>query len=204
MKLFKFKSVEPYTHVLDILQNERIYCPTFDQLNDPFEGVLGVRPPEPQGTPDVNFIRRVSSYWEEHTEKLKEFRVCSLSQSNSEILMWAHYSAGFQGICIEFELPDSCSDLYKVKYESDVSSISPETPIDYLTTKLDCWVYENEYRFITTDRKYLDITGAIRNVYVGGRVNENVMNDILNYVLQSDWGLKIARPNPKNGRIEFA
>jgi hypothetical protein len=203
MKLFKFKSVEPYMHVLDILQNERIYCPTFDQLNDPFEGFLGVCPPKPQGSLDVNFLRELGSYWEEHTEKLKEYRVCSLSKCNSEILMWAHYSAGFQGICIEFELPDSYPGLHKVSYEKDVSGISPESPIDYLTTKLGCWEYENEYRFITTDKKYLDITGAIRNIYIGGRINHNVLNDILNYVLHSKWGLKIARPNLRNGCIEF-
>lgn len=204
MKLFKFKSVEPYTHVLDILQNERIYCPTFNQLNDPFEGVLGVRPPEPEGKPNIEFIRNLGLYWQEHRNKLKEYRVCSLSVCNSEILMWAHYSAGFQGICIEFELPEDYPDLHEVTYEKDVSSITPESPIDYLTTKLDCWKYEKEYRYISTDKEFLDIKGMIRNIYIGGRINQNVMDDILNYVLQSDWGLKIARPNPKNGCIEFA
>lgn len=204
MKLFKFKSTEPYKHVLDILQNERIYCPTFDHLNDPFEGILGVRPPEPDGKPNLEFLRNLGVYWQEHRSKLKEYRVCSLSMCNTEILMWAHYSAGFQGICIEFELPEGYPGLHKVEYEEDVSLISPESPIDYLTTKLECWKYESEYRFITTDKNYLDIKGRIRSVYIGGRINQYVMDHILKYVLKNGWGLKIARPNHKNGCIEFA
>lgn len=202
MKLFKFKSVEPYTHVLEILQDEKIYCPTFEQLNDPFEGILGVRPPKPEGKVDLDFIEQLSDYWEKHIEKLKGYRVCSLSESNSEILLWAHYSAGLQGICIELELPDSCPDLYEVKYVGNVPE-KISNPIDYLTTKLDCWSYEKEYRFITTDKEYLDVAGMIRNVYFGGRINKTIMEDILNYVLKNDWGVKIARPNPTKGCMEF-
>ena len=41
-KLFKYKSLEPrcaIDQVLDIINNERIYMPSYSELNDPAEGM---------------------------------------------------------------------------------------------------------------------------------------------------------------------
>jgi hypothetical protein len=42
MLLYKYKSLENFDQVSDLLLTNRLYCPTPSQLNDPLEGVLGI------------------------------------------------------------------------------------------------------------------------------------------------------------------
>jgi len=39
MILYKYRSLEQFEYVLDILLNERLYCSYYKDLNDPLEGI---------------------------------------------------------------------------------------------------------------------------------------------------------------------
>ena len=40
MILYKYRSLSNFEHVADIILNDRLYCPTYEELNDPFEGLF--------------------------------------------------------------------------------------------------------------------------------------------------------------------
>ncbi len=42
MILYKYRSLANFEHVLDIILNQRLYCSTYPELNDPFEGIYRV------------------------------------------------------------------------------------------------------------------------------------------------------------------
>lgn len=101
-------------------------------------------------------------------------------------MMWGHYGDKRNGVCIEFDfeklnIPDDC--IHKaVKYEESID-LTFEIPEEIQTqrhlkelirskidtvffTKHNSWQGENEYRVISCEHEYLDITNAITNVYV--------------------------------------
>ena len=107
-------------------------------------------------------------------------------------MMWGHYAKDYQrkGVCLEFD----CSKIQfptDVKiYQKKVSYTKSLTAIDLIGVdaeredsaqifviknrnnlffKKHChWKYENEYRLISKECEFLDISGAITTVYVLG------------------------------------
>lgn len=107
MDVYKFKSIaslddEALTHTLDIIQNNRIYCGTYDQMNDPFEGILGKQSKtqlELEGGNHkvcVASLSRISDEWQLIKQDLSKQRFCSLTTAVDEVLMWSHYAGNLQ------------------------------------------------------------------------------------------------------------
>ena len=201
MILYKFKSTKDFYHVVDIMENERLFCSEYEKLNDPFEAILGFIPLTPEGPPNIAFLREMSRQWEEHLSPLKSYRVCSLSQNIDNILMWAHYALGFQGVCFELDIPDSTSSVYNVKYVADLECLNISEPIEYLTNKLACWRYESESRIITQEQ-YFDVANQIKKVYLGGRMKNCYTETIADFCLRKGWGLSVVQP-ALNGTLRF-
>ena len=101
-------------------------------------------------------------------------------------LMWGHYADKCNGVCIEFDpsrisFPESVlhSPIHYRKtlehYTAIPSSVKDLVDIDkfirknarrILFTKQDGWRSENEYRAVSAENDYLDISGAITAVYL--------------------------------------
>ncbi len=98
--------------------------------------------------------------------------------------MWAHYGNNHKGVCIEIDTDllayegkiqsdyvdytndltggfFDVSDFYKT-FENNIKTI--------LFSKSEEWGYEQEYRFVTKDFAYLDISNAITAIYCGCRM----------------------------------
>ncbi|MFW2592081.1 hypothetical protein ACN5PC_09175 [Aliarcobacter butzleri] len=103
------------------------------------------------------------------SEKNKKV-ICSFSNRNgfSNPIMWGYYANGFKGVAIEIEIPEN-KNLKKVSYSSELPKIfSEEEIIKILTTKLNKWKHEKEYRFIIdTEKEFLYKIGEITKVYLG-------------------------------------
>lgn len=82
--------------------------------------------------------------------------VFSVSAKRDHILMWAYYSAGHSGICIEFALMKSFFRMVQpVKYSEEYPrALTSDPPIDQmeanLLTKAAAWKHEAEWRVIDT------------------------------------------------------
>ncbi len=163
MKFYRFRSLENFEYTADILLNKRLFASDFRKLNDPMEGAFKL-------LPDID--KKLS---DAIIEAKSDLRICSLSTSMSNPLMWAHYANDFKGICVEIEIDEN--KLKKVTYVNNILSATENLIDNYywaeriLTTKFRQWEYEKEYRFLTNDEYIENIN--ITAIYFGIRISEN-------------------------------
>lgn len=84
--------------------------------------------------------------------------VCCFSETNTDLLMWGHYSDGFKGFCLEFNTEfEPFIKLHKVVYSDllpiinifDLFSSDTYTFVtDLYCTKSQKWQYEREWRVL--------------------------------------------------------
>jgi hypothetical protein len=164
-KLYKFRSLEPFEYVVDILVNQRFYMALVAELNDPMEGLF--------------HAPGFSDQYRQAMEKARErYRVCSFFRGWTDPRYWAHYAEGFKGICIEIETDRNRVAWSTVDYkplptigEGNMYAYST-WPQLLLEHKLEAWKYEQEARAILPiDSQYLPATGrwTMRKVLLGVR-----------------------------------
>jgi len=193
MKLYKYKSLNNLFQVYDILINNRLHCSNIIDFNDPFEGFFVVKYLlEIQRTlrkENGCLIGTVRGIWEELSlldprvkiivDAIEKKKVCSLSRTKNDVLLWAHYANGHRGIAIELDIPDD--KVFKINYIANLAEIplSPdsknieEKAMKAIKTKINSWKYENEYRIIEEDHSYL-VPKAIKRVYCGYRIDNDL------------------------------
>ena len=156
MIAYKFRSFDQLDHIADILVSERLYCPLYHKLNDPFEGMCIVRGIFEFGGRKIRAI--MSPDVDDFTapEDLSEKRLCSLSGSFSDVRLWSHYGGGHSGVAIEVNLDGFPSPVHKVTYNEGLRKFDQEVGdhpsiTSILTNKTDHWQYEDEYRIFSTE-----------------------------------------------------
>jgi hypothetical protein len=158
------------------LENNMLWMPTFDNLNDPFEFKA------------VYIDKGLAKKYGWKTSELKEMLdimkkmhlVAAFSTNLSESMpMWAHYANNHKGFCIKYKVEDP-KLLYPVSYESermalsstimellnDCSYFNKMEGLEYVDDKLcfnilyhlavikhKSWQYESEYRMIYSNLK---------------------------------------------------
>ncbi|NKB47359.1 MAG: DUF2971 domain-containing protein [Legionellales bacterium] len=125
---------------------------------------------------------------------------CScFSEKNDHILMWAHYSGGHTGFCLEFDTSsppfvdrNKEPKVYRVNYEESFPKIkvddllcsSPEKKdeayLKLLTTKYLDWKYEKEWRVFLGDvnKPHKYPVKALKAVYFGTKITEDNLKKI--------------------------
>jgi hypothetical protein len=179
MLLYKFRDLKKIDRIFDILENKQLYCSSYDDLNDPFEGEynyyygdstcgVGVCGEAECGS-DGNHYNTLNNC---------NLGICSLSSKNDDVRMWSFYADGHKGICIEIEWDDDKKqDIYPVTYDLDPKKVTHENLNDevikrILSRKSSHWNYESESRIISTLGKY-NINGSIKSIIIGCRTDEN-------------------------------
>jgi len=189
MKLYKFRSLERFEYVVDILVNQRFYMASVPELNDPMEGVF--------------HAPGFSDQYRQAMEKARErYRICSFFQSWTDPRYWAHYADGFKGICIEIETDRNRVAWSTVDYgplplmdEGTMYAYSM-LPQLLLERKLETWDYEQEVRAILPiDNQHLTATGkwTMRKVLLGLRT-PRAMREVIRQITPSSvqvWTTKI-------------
>jgi len=178
MKLYKFRALSNFKHVMDIVVHERLYCADIESLNDPFEGlffqIMNI-PPYRGGmtTAGCGFSSRLRTVSKARDwPQLEKYRVSSLSANMEDVRLWSHYAEGHAGVAIELEIDEAENNLYKVKYLEELPerSVSLLTILEksLLTNKTTHWSHEDEYRIIT-DNTFFSVKGRVTAVYSGIR-----------------------------------
>ena len=155
--LFRYQSMDtPDTakYTLDIFNNQRLFCPSPDSFNDPFECQAEISFDSPLDIKNKlakeHLMKENPNMTEDTAEKLaptrwqqvekgnlEQFRqwllsgtgVISFSSIKDDILMWAHYAGGHNGVCIEFRCTDkSYIDFFRqansVQYKEKLPKIN--------------------------------------------------------------------------------
>ena len=139
--LYKYRTLQNWKFVLDALLNSRLYAATFEDLNDPMEGLFKYEPSL------VN-----EHILDELYNDKKKLKICSLSRTPTNDLMWSYYADGHSGICLEIE-PRGSVVVMPVDY-SGIATLSesrgPEFTYTILSREERFWQHEEESRIIMT------------------------------------------------------
>ena len=205
MLLYKYKGASQLLHLLDIAVHERLFCQTYSQLNDPFEGQfrsitthanianLGFT-----GNFNPNPLRHARINYHNVDELLVPggTRVCSLSETLSDVRMWSLYAESHQGVAIEIDFAGLEDGVRRVEYVHDLPKygmtlLGGATPEEVLTKKTTHWDYEKEYR-IVGEEAHFSIAGRMKRVILGLRASEE-LELLLNKILQPKVTITRAR-----------
>jgi hypothetical protein len=177
MKLYKYKALRPFKHVVDIIRKNRFHAAQFYDLNDPMEGLFmyeqGVR--------------------QEYLEKIKwhkeQLRVCAFSKDPGEPVLWAHYADGFKGICIEIEVTQADGQDYRfvevdysptrIRLNNNVVGSFTGMARLLLTHKADNWQIEDEVRALAGGT-YIPIRDGVKmtRILLGLRIDPELQKKI--------------------------
>ncbi len=164
-KYRSLSSVESFRFFLDIILNNRLYAANFKDLNDPMEGIF-------QSYNDKNIINYVKG------EKNK-WKICSITDSFKNTLLWSYYADGHNGCCIKFEVVEEEKfKPEKITYIKNIDDIkkedlSPQTAKRLLLKKSKLWELENEFR-ILSEEQYIPI--RITKILFGVKVESSTFN----------------------------
>lgn len=130
------------------------------------------------------------------------YRVCSFSELNDSLLMWAHYANNHQGFCIGYnfkELHNDLTDLIlPVIYSDELLEISkfllPESNqsllMNAITRKSKAWEYEKEWRMlmhqVNNEKTQLQKLPIPKSIYLGAKISEADKRDIINISLKKN------------------
>lgn len=194
MKAYKYKSLNNIEYVLDIILYNRLYCANGDELNDPLESTFSC------ATTPESYVR-----FDKVCEKLKKYRVCSLSKEQDCPLLWGYYADGFRGAAIEVEVPDTAA--IEVKYGDPLELINWSGPDDYvvkkiLSTKHEKWSHENEFRILQTECQFFD--ARVTKVILGHKAIELAKAHTVREVCRlRDVEIEKAKPAYSPGKFQI-
>jgi Protein of unknown function (DUF2971) len=188
LRLYRFRSLtrdeKSLKWEIDAIRNGYLYCSTSRNMNDPMEG----------------FSRLSSSLGAQHRSAIKKVEsvaagigIASLTETNANELMWAHYTTGYQGICVGYRtgrLRRGLSEdvhLARLAYgdepprvgRRDLKNINA-TARKLLSFKKDNWAYEREWRILAPrgPAKYGDLT-CVTRIYFGARLAEDKKRELV-------------------------
>lgn len=145
---FKYRSLLNQSFFIDILLNKRLFLAKISELNDPMEGF---------------FLCDLSRYSSQNISDIKKahnsLRICSLSKTLNNTLLWSHYADGHRGIALGIEL-NTKDEIYPLKYYSTYLSFdqySEKTAIKILLHKEKDWSYEKEVRVFSKRKKNIKV-----------------------------------------------
>lgn len=182
MKLYKYRSLDNMDYVFDILSNGLVYCSSYKDLNDPFEGQFRKLYSKSQfGTQQYGDIQFGSSILKrkslDDNNEFNKNRVCSFSKTKTDVRLWSYYADSHKGICIEFDIDYiNVPNFYQVVYDLDEKRIKSNViddkiAINILRRKTKHWIYEKEVRLITEESKYC-LKKHISSVILGCRISD--------------------------------
>lgn len=184
MLFYKLRPLSNLNYILDILVNERLYCATYDQLNDPFEGqFFAITHPKnaKEGIIPREVEASINDFWNPNTPEL---RICSLTGASGlkDVRMWSFYAGNHNGVAIEIDTDELDGYPLDVTYRNNIPRLDPEllnngskNPAYLYASKTRDWEYENESRVILRE-PYFSVKGAIKRVLFGIRVTDDSLN----------------------------
>lgn len=147
--LFKYVSLRDLRRISDIIFHNRLYAPSYLQMNDPMEAYLNFKP-----LSDNNSEKEKEKKSRRKVSDLRSrTKLCCLSKANpftrDGIPMWAHYADGFAGACLILEV-DNQEDwqVIEVEYKDDIPKMENNCELsECFRYKMSYWEYEQEVRY---------------------------------------------------------
>ncbi|WP_410877864.1 DUF2971 domain-containing protein [Myroides sp. DW712] len=164
--LYKYRSIDNLKNFLDIILNNRLYAAYYKDLNDPQEGQYYYIKGELQKETRDKLYNNKGSY-----------KICSLSKTSDNQLMWSHYANGHKGVAIGVKVTDKApSVLIKDINYSGLATLkeqdyTSQSVIDILSRKLEIWDYEKEVRVFIQNKSFIDV--EVYEIIIGSKMSDN-------------------------------
>jgi len=195
---------------LDAIINSYIFCPTFNEMNDPMEGLLS---PSKLFKNDLGVFQVKSK---QVTNAMGALGIASFSETFDHEPMWAHYAGQFNGICVAYDFKKLLSSLdsgsfVRMNYSEqaptfETTSFRPDQMARVaLSTKNHRWMTEREWRLFSPSRGRVTYreASAVGTIYVGSRVSPRTRNQILEILRHSRPGLPIFKMSIDSYQVKF-
>ena len=176
---YKYKSIRDLIdldRILDIINNKRIYMPSFDELNDPFESYLVNFDLSYTGSSITSAAGERPAFID---EIFKPYGILSLTDNCKNQVMWASYSNMYKGICLGFENLPKVKPIKYIEKNHSIPTLDSENKIKdkdiekILMSKYNNWKYEQEYRLLSKD-KFYNIEKNLKLIIIGHRIDEHI------------------------------
>lgn len=191
--LYKYKAINSITdlsRILSIINEHKIYMPTYDELNDPLEGA-GYNISVP-GWAGISIQEAADLELSPIEETKKLFRILSLSSDPVSPQLWAHYSNNYNGICLGFSTARVFKEADKVRYwqkrrrRAFTARDLEEAVRDGFYYKQKEWGYEKEWRIVgrmEREEKFLRFApNDLVAIIIGNKTPEDIAQIIVNAV----------------------
>lgn len=184
--LYKYRGINNFQFLIDILVNKRLYACHYAMLNDPMEGIY-------------YYNSRDGELLKNHMEEIKTvkntLKICSLSKNRNNPLMWAHYAQEGKGINIGVQLKTENAEKVEYKKDSLIANLNFNIRDDnaakiILKNKSNAWRYEKEMR-VFTSKEYVDI--IIKEIIFGTRTDEIIKDLIKNIAEKYNPGISFKK-----------
>lgn len=195
--LYKYRSLENWKFIVDIVVNSRLHAAPFGMLNDPMEGRYYFFGDEVSR----GFTRAIFDSKQQHN-------ICSLSQEKASTLLWSYYAGGHTGVAFGVQVLDKRSnrhiEIRSVTYDNGVyigraaARRSPEAvALDILTQKQLPWQHEKEVRVFS---KSSFVRVKLKTVVLGCNIT-SIDQELLTALVRR-WhpGIKVEKLN--RGRLD--
>ena len=134
MILYKYRSLVNFERILDIILNQRLYCSTYPELNDPFEGIfetINYRLAARAGA-GVFSPARTRALVELHGKTFKKaeelfggeidkIKICSLSSDLNDVRLWSYYADGHRGVVFGIDFSGLETKIHEIQYFGKLS-----------------------------------------------------------------------------------
>jgi len=127
-----------------------------------------------------------------------EIRICCFTQSNENLLFWAHYAGSHSGFCVEYDATKApIRFAFRVAYQNNYPTIEYPRPNDArgfepALVKSKEWGYEDEFRIVfvpeapmqpKNDGESLLLSGdEVKNVYFGAKIDAHEKEKIIQLI----------------------
>lgn len=149
------------------------------------------------------------------------FKVCCLSTSNKNRLMWSHYADSHKGICIEYDFSE-CSKNGNQPFPVYYSNARPKFPwkaaieqtpemqreatvhfMKALLTKDEAWSYEREWRILILANSGIDNISAppIKCIYIGALCSQGNAEKVISAA--KEMGIPVKKMTVDRGEYEL-
>lgn len=148
MRLYKYRSFENFEFALDIFVHGRLYAADFKSLNDPMEGRF-VYDSGALTTSDLRYIRGEKG----------SYRILSLSETPSNMLMWSYYGGAHTGFVVGVRIEEGGVDIERMDYVESLKldTVEGDLAKSILSRKFSIWRHEREVRVFQRENPFVSV-----------------------------------------------
>lgn len=183
-RLYRYRPASELNREIAAIEGAYVYCASFDDMNDPMEGLFA-------SSRRVRDSLGYQAFRQAVRNNKEALGICSFSEVHNHQLMWAHYAEQFSGICVSYSLR-----LLKQNLSNGVAFVrmfyNEGAPMIYrnetdpagaakkiLSYKSYPWLYEREWRMFSRPGKtFYEDTKCVTRVYLGSRMKRTAREEV--------------------------